>query len=212
MIIKGADFSAGGNEVYLYDESGSKYALSVSDAKKTGTYKYAEDNSLLPAEEDDEMIVFLSRKLSCIRYASYLLEFSDKSKKTLVTKLRQKGYEKDVCDAAVATLEKNGIIDDDNLCRRKLEAMAREKYYGPYRLKGELIKKGFSSDVIENAIEDADIDFDELLEKLVQKLTRRANITDIKELNLLKNKLVRYGYGYESVKEAVEPYKNFDEE
>lgn len=203
MIITGAHFSTGGAEVVLYSENAEKYVVSLADAKKTGLYKYAEDDSLLPFEADNEMLEFLSQKMKCIKYAVYLLEFGDKSRKTLFQKLKTKGYERDVCEAALAVLEKNGLVNDEKLCLDKLVSMARGKLYGPYRLKGELIKKGFSREQAEAAFDEAELDFDELLDELVEKLTKRGVPENEKELAAFKNKLIRYGYSYDSVSDKL---------
>ena len=211
MIITGAHLSTGGKEVLLYTENGEKYTLSAADAKKTGFYDCAEDDALLPLAADDDMIVFLASKMRCVKYAVYLLEFGDKTRKALLQKMKTKGYEEDVCLAALAVLEKNGLIDDEALCARKLETLARTKFYGPRRIKGELIAKGFTSSQAQNALDEAAIDFDELLETLVEKLTRRGAPQDDKACMALKNKLIRYGYSYDSVAEILNRLKTAEE-
>ena len=206
MIITSVNLSAGENEVFIYGADGEKYRISVADAKRVGVFKFVEAPELLPEEADGEMLDFMTKKLSCVSYAAYLLEFGDKSKKALVMKLKLKGYDSDVCEAALDVLEKSGIIDDDRLCASKLLSLARSKFYGPYRLKAELANKGFSRTQIENALDDADIDFDELLGKLVDKLTVRGFPEDEKGLSALKNKLSRYGYGYDSISTVLSEY------
>ena len=206
MIITSINLSAGENEVFIYGSEGEKFRISVADAKRAGVYKFIESPELLPEEADEEMLDFMTKKLSCVSYAAYLLEFGDKSKKALTMKLKAKGYEVDVCEAALDVLEKSGIIDDERLCSSKLVSIANAKCYGPYRLKAELINKGFSSRQIENALDDAEIDFDELLRTLVEKLTVRGFPEDEKGLSALKNKLSRYGYGYDSISSVLDEY------
>ena len=206
MIITSINLSAGENEVFIYGSEGEKFRISAADAKRAGVYKFIEAPELLPEEADEEMLDFMTKKLSCVSYAAYLLEFGDKSKKALTMKLKTKGYDADVCEAALDILEKNGIIDDERLCASKLTTLAKSKLYGPYRLKAELINKGFSSSQIENALDDAELDFDELLRKLVEKLTVRGFPEDEKGLSSLKSKLSRYGYGYDSISDALSEY------
>lgn len=198
MILTQAYASVGGKEITFIDAENEKYTISLADARKTGLYRLLEEGTL-PDEADDDMIVFLSRKLRCLHYAEYLLNFGDKSKRTLSRKLALKGYEPEVCEAALAVLEKNGLIDDERLCADRLQSLANGKLYGPRRLKTELLAKGFSSNNVQNALDEAELDYDELLRQLVEKLTRRALPQNEKELASLKNKLIRYGYSYESV-------------
>lgn len=204
MILIQATASVKGNEITFRSDLQETYTISLADAKKTGLYRLVENLEELPAEADDEMLAFLSQKLKCLHYAAYLLDFGDKSKRALAEKLRKKGYEKDVCEAAVAVLEKNGLLDDERRCADKLNSLAVGKLYGPRRLKTELFAKGFRSSDIQNALDESDIDYDELLERLVEKLTRHGIPQSEKELSLLKNKLVRYGYSYDRIARVLD--------
>ena len=204
MILIQATASVKGNEITFRSDLQETYTISLADAKKTGLYRLVENPEELPAEADDEMLAFLSQKLKCLHYAAYLLDFGDKSKRALAEKLRKKGYEKDVCEAAVAVLEKNGLLDDERLCADKLNSLAVGKLYGPRRLKTELFAKGCGSSDIQNALDESDIDYDELLERLVEKLTRHGIPQSEKELSLLKNKLVRYGYSYDCIARVLD--------
>ena len=204
MILVQATASVKGNEITFWNELHEKYTVSLADAKKTGLYRLVEKPEELPEEADDEMLVFLSQKLKCLHYAAYLLDFGDKSKRTLSDKLRKKGYANDVCEAAVAVLEKNELLDDERLCADKLNSLAIGKLYGPRRLKTELFAKGFGASEIQNALDEATIDYDELLEQLVRKLTRRGLPQSEKELSSLKNKLVRYGYSYDRIARVLD--------
>ncbi len=204
MILVQATASVKGNEITFWNELHEKYTVSLADAKKTGLYRLVEKPEELPEEADDEMLVFLSQKLKCLHYAAYLLDFGDKSKRALSDKLRKKGYANDVCEAAVAVLEKNGLLDDERLCADKLNSLAIGKLYGPRRLKTELFAKGFGASEIQNALDESDIDYDELLERLVEKLTRHGIPQSEKELSSLKNKLVRYGYSYDRIARVLD--------
>lgn len=204
MILVQATASVKGNEITFWNELHEKYTVSLADAKKTGLYRLVEKPEELPEKADDEMLVFLSQKLKCLHYAAYLLDFGDKSKRALSDKLRKKGYANDVCEAAVAVLEKNGLLDDERLCADKLNSLAIGKLYGPRRLKTELFAKGFGASEIQNALDEATIDYDELLEQLVRKLTRRGLPQSEKELSSLKNKLVRYGYSYDRIARVLD--------
>lgn len=206
MILTAAIVSTGENEIILYGSEGEKYRISLADCKRIGLYRYVENPELLPEEIDGQMLEFLSKKLSCVKYAVYLLEFGDKSRKALMMKLKSKGYDEDTCEAAMDVLEKNGVVDDERLCGQKLVSLANAKFYGPYRLKSELMKKGFTSRQVDIAFDDAEIDFDDLLERLVGKLTLRGFPEDDKSYLALKNKLIRYGYSYESVSSVLEKF------
>jgi len=214
MIITAVSRSNGGNEVILKGSEYKQYVvLTIADAKRLGFDKLEDED--FPVEyDDDETLEFLYSKLKAIRYCSYLLSFSDKSEKTLRQKLREKEYVPQVIDEALTVLRENGIISDEVLCRRKYRAIAAEKLYGPYRIKSELMSKGFSSLDIENASQECDIDFDSLLDELIEKLLRsgRIELSDTATLVKFKAKLSRYGYSFEQINSRIKAYsENIDE-
>ena len=76
------------------------------------------------------------------------------------------------------------------------------------RLKSELLSKGFSSDIIDDAFDSVDLDFDDLLEQLITKLIRGNMPETDKELLSLKNKLARYGYDYSSIDRQLKDFSD----
>lgn len=204
MIITRIIFSSGGGEVCLSAEQ-QDYTISVADARRLGFESLKEED--FPFEYNDEqMLEILSQKLKAIKYCTYLLSFSDKSESCLLRKLRDKQFSVEVCDLALNTLRESGIIDDYSLCLRRLYALSHEKFYGPYRLKSELLAKGFKARDIQNALDDADIDFDLTLKSLIEKLLRTtsADLKDASQIAKLKGKLVRFGYSFDAINSVLD--------
>jgi len=204
MIITGIFPSGGEKELIIVTEQDEKYRITLSDAKENGLFGI--DKKDFPFEFDnDELLVFLSEKLKAIKYCTYLLSFSDKSASQLKQKLREKEYSKEVSSEAIRVLCQAGIVDDDTVCVRKAQIMAKSKLYGPYRIKAELSAKGFSRETVDEAIENLNVDFDETLTQLIEKLcsTSKYDLSDRNELLKFKAKLSRYGYGSESINRAV---------
>ena len=204
MIIVKSYISKGGSEVILECEFKEKYTITLADAKRLGLYGLSEED--YPVEfGDDGLIEFLCQKLRAIKYASYLLQFSDKSEKRLSAKMREKEYTDEVIDEALAVMRASGIICDENLCLKKYISIAKSKLYGPIRIKSELFAKGFTAEDIKNAEGCADIDFSELCSEMCEKLlsSGRINLSDRNERDKFKAKLIRYGYGFETVSSVV---------
>jgi regulatory protein len=210
MIIVKSYISKGGSEVTLECEYKEKYTITLADAKRLGFYELSDED--FPVEfKDDGCIEFLSQKLKAIKYATYLLQFSDKSERVLRKKMKEKDYSDEVIEEALCVLRDGGIISDENLCLKKYLSIANSKLYGPARIKNELFAKGFSAEDIKNAHESADIDFYELCRELCEKLLKstRINLSDRKERDKFKAKLSRYGYGFETVNSVL---GDFEEE
>lgn len=214
MIITGTYMSKGGSEVTLECEFKEKHTITLADAKRLGLHELSQED--FPIEFcDDALIEFLSQKLKAIKYASYLLQFSDKSEKVLRRKMLEKEYSNEVIDEALAVMRSSGIISDESLCLKKYISIASSKLYGPHRIKSELYSKGFSQEDIKNAENLADIDFYELCKELCDKLlsSGRINLSDRKEKDKFKAKLSRYGYGFDEINSALEAFEcSFDDE
>lgn len=209
MIIKGTYLSKGASEVILECDFKEKYAITRADASRLGFLDLNDED--FPIEfEDDELIEFLSQKLKAIHYCTYLLGFSDKSIKVLRHKLKEKEYTDEVIDECLEVLQKNGVINDNTLCRQKYLQIANSKLYGPSRIKSELFSKGFSYDDIKQAEEELDIDFEELLLELCTKLLKNAktDLSDRASLEKFKAKLARHGYGFSLINTVIS--KNFN--
>ena len=97
------------------------------------------------------------------------------------------------------------MVDDYSLCERKLKALAKTKLYGPYRIKSELLSKGFSQECVNQAFENADIDFDGVALELSQKLLRsiKADAPDRSQLEKIRAKMARYGHSGDAVRRAL---------
>lgn len=204
MIITGLIYSSGGSEVCLHTEAGN-FTLTLADARRLGFEALNEED--FPIEfKDEQKLELLAQKLKAIKYCTYLLSFSDKSSSSLLKKLREKQYSTEVCTLAMDTLKENGIIDDYALCFRKLCALSREKLYGPYRLKSELLAKGFCIRDVQNALDDAEIDFDATLPELCEKLIRTSKVdfSDMSQVSKFKAKLSRYGYSFDAINTAID--------
>ncbi len=213
MIITGIYISKGGSEVTLECDDGQKYVITLADARRLGFTELCEKD--LPIEfDDEEKIEFLAEKLKAIRYCTYLLGFSDKSEKNLRLKLCEKQYSPDVIDSALEILRQSGIIDDSSLCLKKYIYLARGKLYGPYRIRSELSAKGFSSEDVKNAESLADVDFEEQLFTLCEKLLSSGRITlsDRNQKEKFKAKLSRYGYGFSEINCVLEKFTDSDED
>ena len=211
MIIVKSYISKGGSEVTLECEFRDKYTVTLADAKRLGLYGL-EDEAFPVEFPDDELIEFLSQKLKAIKYASYLLQFSDKSEKALRLKMKEKEYPDEVIDEALNIMRSSGIISDENLCLKKYISFANSKLYGPRRIKQELYSKGFGYEDIKNAENLAQIDFDELCLELCEKLLKggKTDLSDKNDRDKFKAKLARYGYGYETISNVLSDFSEND--
>lgn len=211
MDIKSIVFTGSGNEACVGTDMG------YFDITRADLFIFAKDFfgeesipliksghicDMLPLYTDEsalDTLTHMAEKLKAIKYCVYLLGINDKSEKTLRTKLKLKGYSKEATDAAFEILEKNGYLSDERYAKRSCELMANSKLFGKRRLIKELLAKGISYDLCISTVEEAEIDFDENLKRLYEKISKGKIPTSWEEKKKLSDKLLRYGYSFDEI-------------
>lgn len=212
MVFKSLKISSGGGEYSFFTDDGERYTISAADAKRLGLSELCVEDMPF-VFDDDELMVFLAQKLSAVKYCSYLISFSAKSEGALKKRLREKEYSDEAIEAALDVLRSSGVTDDERLCAEKYAYLAQSKLYGPYRLRAEMMSKGFNREAINEAERTNEIDFDALLSRLIKKLlnSSRPSFSDRKEREKFKAKLSRYGYGIEEINRVLSILSELDE-
>lgn len=158
---------------------------------------YAADAELL------SQIRYLSLRTEAVRAGLRLLEFSFNTKKNLRSKLIRKGFPLESADEAVAFFAENGYIDEAGQAEMLAEELAEKKKYGKNRIKTELFAKGFESDVIRETLENAEIDFPGHCAERIEMMGGREIFAEPKSKQKAMTALLRYGYSYDDVREAL---------
>ena len=148
-------------------------------------------------------------KLRAIR----LLARRPHSEKELRTKLYQKKYEKEMITEVIDELKEKELLDDYKFAQIFTEEKMRTKLWGEKKMKGELIKKGISRELIEQIIEEKFPEGNKLndaitlAEKKIKTLLHK-NLEKRKLAEKIYSYLSSRGYDYETSKEAVEKVLN----
>ena len=142
--------------------------------------------------------------------ALYLLDYKDYSYMDLFKKLRN-NYPEDTCFRVLDKLSEMGCINDRRYASNLARHFCEVKKFGRYRAFQEMRKKGLTDGVINNALDEYDeTEYDRLVEVVQKKLYRYIDKDN--GINKLKNYLVRQGYSYSLVKEAVEEVLEMQED
>lgn len=126
-----------------------------------------------------------------------LLSYGDNTQRQLETKLRSRGFSRELSAEAAEYLVRRGNIDEESILERYVENLAGMKKYGPARIRQELARKGFSRDIIDSRLGDIfdSINFDENLGKLVEKKFDFSRYGDRKYRESFIGSMYRLGYG-----------------
>lgn len=156
----------------------------------------------LPLYVDDEAeaeLEALAEKLKAIKYASYILGIGDKSEKQLRLKLKTKGYSPRAIDSSFEVLRRNGYLCDERTCKRKCELLANGKLFGRRRIISELMAKGYPYSLCEKTVDESQIDFEENLALLYEKISKGEDLLDWEQKKKISDKLLRYGYSFDEI-------------
>lgn len=127
----------------------------------------------------------MSPKYSAQSYVLYLLAKREYSQVELRQKLRLKEYDEDEIESALSQAVENGWQSDERFCAVFIRYRSGQGY-GPRRLNQELRQKGVPDWLISQEMENAEIDWFALAERVFEK--KRPPVWDYKA----KQKMWRY--------------------
>jgi regulatory protein len=134
-----------------------------------------------------------------------LLSYRPRSRRELEIRLDRKGFSSGAVEAALSDLAEKGYVDDEEFAQYWVENRAENRPRGRRLLASELRSKGVSGDIVDRAIEEADIDEYEDALKLAQR--RSAQLGDLDQVVWRRRMigfLQRRGFAWETVRAVME--------
>lgn len=124
------------------------------------------------------------------------------SKKELLIKLGQK-FDRNAAENAVKKLEELMLIDDEKFAAQYAGELFERKHYAPKRIENELRLKGIDSETARNAVQSLDKDNNNRIIVLLNSKFKSKLSTE-KGVRQAINGLMRMGYSYSDIKNALE--------
>lgn len=150
-----------------------------------------------------QALVDRSRLTSAKHRAAQLVSRTLVSRAELIARLRQKGDRPQDCEAAALWLEELGMLDDAKTAATVARHYAR-KGYGRKKIESELFRRKIPREYWGEALSELE-DPSETIDRLVaHKL--RGKVPDQQELRRLQGYLLRRGFDWQQVREALERY------
>ncbi len=145
------------------------------------------------SSESVEMIRHEDECRRARRAALGMLAYADNSRRRLFEKLRRKGISAEVAEKTVTDMVSEGLLSEARQLEGAVLSLAQRRLFGPYRIIGDLVSKGYKGEdvraAIRTAISNGDIDFSENAKRLLEK--KLGDLTSEEE----KRKLL-FTYGY----------------
>jgi regulatory protein len=191
-------------DIIILFDNGEDLFLSKEILLKSGLRKndeLSEENISSLIEENKKFYI----KQAAFRYLGKRIHSTDELK----LKLRQKKYDGALIDSVISDLKNSNYLDDCDFASRFADEKIKTKSWGRLKIESELRKKGISSQIISEALENkflrgSEIDSaKELAAKKIKILSGRGL-----EKEKIKEKLFSFlysrGYDYETSKETVD--------
>lgn len=172
-------------------------------------YKYNLEIEMDLDESFIETILKAEDREKALNYAMSLLSKKDRTKKEMIDKLRDKGFDEDITNHVLNKLSEYNYINDENYCKRYINDKIKFSKYGINKIKAKLYNKGVDRDIISREIVKIDNDLE--LENAL--LYARKKLNSIKEKDSYKikaklsNHLATKGFNYDTVKKVFSELK-----
>ena len=143
----------------------------------------------------------------------WFLDRADYSEKTLYQKIVAGGISNTAAARAVARLKELGLVDDLNFATRLAERMSSENV-SKREAYAKLYNKGIPSEIIKTVLEETDFDEQSQVLAVIEK-KYKTKILEKDNTQKIFAALVRKGFSYSSVREAMKKYtqeiENYEE-
>ena len=138
------------------------------------------------------------------RHAFAILSYGENNKRSLIQKLRQKGYALEVCENIALYMEHRGYIDEKKQIGLLCDTFLRKKF-GKLKIKNELIVKGYAREDVEEYVSRhlADVNFAENCAYIIENKFLPLPAVSSEDFKKMMGALMRYGYSFAEIKAAL---------
>jgi len=202
MLIKHIRLKKGTNFCWLTLESDEYFKIHIDLILK---YRLKAGIELNP--DDFEEILKEQQILDGISLGIRKLSYGMDSISNFRNKLKQKSYDSESINIIIAKLTENGYLNDNKFAIEYAKYLKDKKKYGKSRIIQQLKKKGINDYFINEAIQDYEINEDDI-EDIIQISQKKLRLISGKSIEKQKQSLLLFlknkGYSFNVAKEVIE--------
>ena len=131
------------------------------------------------------------------------LSMREHSIKELTDKLNRKEYQTDSIELVIKECIDFNYLNDQRFSEIYWRSRAR-KGFGPNKILIELKHKGIESEMAQQASQQDELDFDEVIKRVYNKKFKQTVIKDFKDKAKRQNYLYQRGFGTELIRAVIE--------
>ena len=166
-------------------------------------YKYGLTEDMNIDKEYIDKVLMAEEQSKANNYALKFLAYRQRSKKEIIDKLAEKGFEDKFIENTLVYLKSYDLVDDLEFAKSFAKDKINLNKQGPQRIKYELYKKGISKEIIEKVLDEDDNEYNRALELAKKKLPSYKNDDRNAIYRKLGGFLQRRGYSYECVSKVL---------
>ena len=156
---------------------------------------------------DDEHFLKIREEMlfdNARRHAFAILSCGDNNKKTLVTKLMQRGYARELCENVAIYMEHRGYIDEKKQIGLLCDGYLKKKY-GKLKIINELVTKGYQREDVTEYVQNElkGVDFAENCAYIIENKFLPLPAVSSEDFKKMMGALMRYGYSFAEIKAAL---------
>lgn len=146
------------------------------------------------SQEYIEDIILEEEQIKTNNAALKFLGYRQRSEMEIRDKLKQKDFETNFIDNTIIYLKENGLINDLAFAEAFVKDKIHLNKHGPKKIKYDLYKKGISDNIIDQALEQDDTEYERAFELAKKKMYSYRNDDKNAQYRKLGGFLQRRGY------------------
>ena len=182
-----------------------EYTFSITDVDLL--YYKLRPGEPISAEKLNEITkdnAYAKAKNIALRFLGYRM----RTEKEISDRLKKEDLPDEAVEKTFEFLKKYGYVDDRKFAESYINEKKHLKGYGEYRLRNELFLKGISKEIIDEFSELMQEDSERLMTEAIEKKLRGGLIEDRKEEQRLMGYLLRLGFSYSDIRDALGKYRS----
>ena len=167
----------------IYIDENYAFSVPKEDYIRLGLYEKEEITQDEIERIRQEVVLRAARE----KATGYLM-YRDRSEGEVIEKLINAGFDKDIAQEAASALKALGYIDDNRYARKYITDRLKNKAMSRKAIRFELERKGISSQIIEEALSETEVNEDEIALRTAKKKFGKYDVKDEK----VRQKIMRY--------------------
>lgn len=133
------------------------------------------------------------------------LSFRQRTQRELEDYLLKKDFSRNTVETVIESLKEAGYVDDLDFARTFVRDKTSYKSFGPYRIINELVQKGISKELIDQALEEEyHEELDELVDMVEARYSSILHDKSDKRFRRIGGFLQRKGHSYDTIRKVLD--------